>query len=142
MKRYLVPAAIVLQLTVVSATSSAQGDAAASLKSAQLLVPRSIDPRFLPVAKTDSAFNPNVSLRAAVRYAVAVAPQDRQSHRARNALIGGAIGSVVGVAVCTGFSTLMNDSARGGFSTCTVSGNLLFGVGGFAVGAVVGSLVR
>lgn len=60
----------------------------------------------------------------------------------RNAIIGGVIGSAVGIGVCTGISTLTNDSANGGFSTCTVKGNLMFGAGGFAVGALIGAAVR
>lgn len=70
------------------------------------------------------------------------APNRGETNRGRSAVIGGIIGSVAGVVVCTGISSLTNDSADGGFSTCTTKGNLLFATGGFAVGAAVGVVVH
>jgi len=60
-----------------------------------------------------------------------------ERQRARNALIGGAIGAVAGLAACTVISNLVNDDGTG-FSTCTRNGYLLFGGVGFALGVVVG----
>lgn len=58
--------------------------------------------------------------------------------RERHALIGGAIGAVVGVAACTAISTLVDDSADGGLSACPLDTYLLFGVAGFGLGSAVG----
>lgn len=82
--------------------------------------------------------------RLSVRLAPKIfpAPQTTDAHRTRNAVIGGVIGSVVGIGVCTGISSLMNDSAKGGFSTCTTKGNLAFAAGGFVAGALVGAAIR
>ena len=55
----------------------------------------------------------------------------------RRALIGGAIGAVAGVAMCTAISNLVKDQATG-FSTCTGDGYLLFGSAGFVLGFAVG----
>ena len=59
-------------------------------------------------------------------------------NRTRQALLGGAIGAAAGVVICTAFSTLINDSARGGLSFCPLDTNLLFGGAGFVLGAVIG----
>jgi hypothetical protein len=59
-------------------------------------------------------------------------------NRTRQALLGGVIGAAAGVAVCTVFSTLINDSAKGGLSFCPLDTNLLFGGAGFVLGAVIG----
>jgi uncharacterized BrkB/YihY/UPF0761 family membrane protein len=59
-------------------------------------------------------------------------------NRTRQALLGGVIGAVAGVAVCTAFSTLIDDSAKGGLSFCPLDTNLLFGGAGFVLGAVIG----
>lgn len=96
------------------------------------------DPRLTAATRIDSgSAGRTVSFRTTVP-----APHGAASHRTRTVLIGGMIGSVVGIGVCTGISSLMNDSAKGGFSTCTAKGNIAFGVGGFAVGAVIGAVVR
>jgi len=58
--------------------------------------------------------------------------------RTRNALLGGAIGAAAGLVVCTAFSSLINDSAEGGLSFCPLDSNLLFGGGGFVLGAAIG----
>jgi hypothetical protein len=58
--------------------------------------------------------------------------------RKRHALIGGAIGAVVGLAVCTAISTLADDSADGGLSTCPLDTYLLFGAAGFGLGFAIG----
>jgi hypothetical protein len=68
---------------------------------------------------------------------VAAAPRNRT----RRALVGGAIGAVVGVASCTVISTLADDSADGGISFCPLDTNLLMGGGGFLLGAAVGWLL-
>jgi len=68
---------------------------------------------------------------------IAAAPRNRT----RRALIGGAIGAVVGVASCTVISTLADDSADGGVSFCPLDTNLLMGAGGFLLGAAVGWLL-
>ncbi len=65
-----------------------------------------------------------------------LAPGER--NRTRQALIGGAIGAAAGLVVCTAFSTLIDDSARGGLSFCPLDTNLLFIGGGFVLGAVIG----
>jgi hypothetical protein len=51
--------------------------------------------------------------------------------------VGGLIGAVGGVVVCTVISNLADDSADG-FSTCTLKGYLLTGAAGFALGFAVG----
>jgi hypothetical protein len=56
----------------------------------------------------------------------------------RQALLGGVIGAAAGVVVCTAFSTLINDSAKGGLSFCPLDTNLLFGGAGFVLGAAIG----
>jgi ABC-type amino acid transport substrate-binding protein len=58
--------------------------------------------------------------------------------RKRHALIGGAIGAALGLAVCTVISTLADDSADGGLSTCPVDTYLLFGAAGFGLGFAIG----
>ena len=57
--------------------------------------------------------------------------------RGRNALIGGAIGTVAGLAFCTVVSNLVNDPGSG-FSTCTLNGYLLTGGIGLAAGVLIG----
>ena len=59
-------------------------------------------------------------------------------NRTRQALLGGVIGAAAGVVVCTAFSTLIDDSAKGGLSFCPLDTNLLFGGAGFLLGAVIG----
>jgi hypothetical protein len=59
-------------------------------------------------------------------------------NRKRHALIGGAIGALTGVAFCTVISTLADDSADGGLSTCPLDSYLLFAAGGFALGFTIG----
>ena len=63
------------------------------------------------------------------------------SNRGAHALIGGFIGSAAGVVVCTAISNLAKDQGTG-FSTCTSSGYLGFGLGGFVVGGLVGFAVK
>jgi hypothetical protein len=58
--------------------------------------------------------------------------------RARHGLIGGAIGVLAAVAFCTTISTLANDSAEGGLSTCPIDTYLLLGAAGFAAGFAIG----
>jgi hypothetical protein len=60
--------------------------------------------------------------------------------RGRSALIGGAIGTVAGLAFCTVVSNLVNDPGSG-FSTCTLNGYLLTGGLGLAAGFVMGLIV-
>jgi hypothetical protein len=64
---------------------------------------------------------------------VAASP-DRKHH----ALIGGAIGVVASVALCTAISTLADDSADGGLSACPLDTYLLFGAAGFGLGFAIG----
>lgn len=66
---------------------------------------------------------------------------DPPRHRPRNTLLGGVIGASAGLVTCTIISNLVKDSGTG-FSTCTTSGYLGFGLGGFAVGAVIGWLLK
>jgi hypothetical protein len=73
--------------------------------------------------------------RPSLRLARAVRPD-----RTRRALIGGAIGATAGVVFCTAVSTLSNDSANGGLSTCPVDSYLLIGGAGFIVGFAIGWL--
>jgi len=62
-------------------------------------------------------------------------------NRKRQAIIGGAIGAAVGVLACTTVSTLANDSAEGGLSSCPFDSYLLIAGGGFLVGAVIGWVI-
>jgi hypothetical protein len=68
-------------------------------------------------------------------------PPDSQggSNRLTRGVIGGLIGAMAGVAVCTLFSNAFFNEG-GGFSTCTTKGNLMFAGGGLAVGFAVGWL--
>ena len=59
-------------------------------------------------------------------------------NRTRQAVLGGVIGAAAGVLVCTAFSTLIDDSVRGGLSFCPLDTNLLFGGAGFVLGAAIG----
>jgi hypothetical protein len=72
--------------------------------------------------------------RVPVTTGIAAGPR----HRERNALIGGAIGAVTGVAFCTVISTLANDSADGGVSFCPADSNILLGSAGFVLGFAIG----
>ena len=65
----------------------------------------------------------------------------RQRSRGSYALIGGLIGSAAGIVVCTAISNVVKDEGTG-FSTCTTSGYVGFAAGGFAVGALVGYLIK
>lgn len=85
------------------------------------------------------SWQPETSLDAQVR-ASAVHPITRSSQERRHAVVGGLIGAVGGVAVCTIISNLADDSA-GGFSTCTLKGYLLTGAAGFVLGFAVGWLI-
>jgi hypothetical protein len=78
----------------------------------------------------DSSSKPNVGRLVAVS-------RDRKGQ----ALLGGAIGAAAGVVFCTAMSTLINDSAEGGLSFCPLDSYLLFGGGGFVLGAVIGWLI-
>lgn len=62
------------------------------------------------------------------------------SRRGRRALIGGVIGTVAGLAVCTVISNLTDEGAEG-VSTCTWKGYLLTGGIGFGVGFAAGWLL-
>lgn len=62
------------------------------------------------------------------------------SHRGRNALIGGLIGGAVGIVTCTVISNISKDPGTG-FSTCTAKGYLGLGLGGAALGALIGALL-
>ncbi len=66
--------------------------------------------------------------------------QTQAHHRGRHALVGGLIGGAVGIVTCTVISNLINDPGTG-FSTCTAKGYAGFGLGGAALGALVGSLL-
>ncbi len=59
------------------------------------------------------------------------------SRRSRNPLIGGAIGTIAGLAFCTAFSNLVKDAGTG-FSTCTLKGYVLTGGIGFTLGFLIG----
>ena len=61
--------------------------------------------------------------------------------RLRRALIGGAIGAATGVITCTVISNLVKDSDSG-LTTCDTKAYIAFGGGGFALGAVLGWLIR
>jgi hypothetical protein len=61
----------------------------------------------------------------------------RSKDRVGNALLGGTIGAVAGVAFCTVVSNIVKDEGTG-FSTCTTSGYLLTGGIGFGLGFIVG----
>ena len=62
------------------------------------------------------------------------------TRRGRRALVGGAIGAVAGLAVCTVISNMTDEGAKG-FSTCTWKGYLLTGGIGFGVGFAAGWLL-
>jgi hypothetical protein len=61
--------------------------------------------------------------------------------KAYGALIGGAIGAATGVITCTVISNLVKDSDSG-LTTCDTKAYIAFGGGGFALGAVLGWLIR
>lgn len=63
--------------------------------------------------------------------------RDRESH----AIIGGLIGGVVGLVACTAISNLVKDPGSG-ITTCTAKGYAVFGLGGVALGAIIGSRIR
>lgn len=60
-----------------------------------------------------------------------------QPHRARHAVIGGLIGGAAGILACTAISNIANDPGSG-FSTCDAKAYIGFGLGGAAVGALIG----
>ncbi len=62
-------------------------------------------------------------------------------NRAGHAVLGGLIGGAAGIVVCTAISNLVKDSGTG-FSTCTTSGYVSLGLGGAALGAVIGALIK
>lgn len=55
-------------------------------------------------------------------------------------IVGAVLGAVAGLITCTAISNISED--EGGFHTCTAKGNVLFGVGGAALGALVAHLTR
>lgn len=59
----------------------------------------------------------------------------------RNALVGGLIGGATGVIACTVISNIVNDSGTG-FSTCDTMAYVGFGLGGAAIGATIGFVLR
>ena len=65
----------------------------------------------------------------------------RRLDRTGNVVVGGVIGAVTGIVACTVISNIANDPGTG-FSTCTETGYLAFGLGGFAVGALVGAAIK
>ncbi len=65
-------------------------------------------------------------------------PAPGSRNRTRHALVGGAIGAAAAVVLCTAFSTLIDDSAKGGVSFCPLDTNLLMGSAGFVLGAAIG----
>ncbi|MEO7359547.1 MAG: hypothetical protein ABI120_04415 [Gemmatimonadaceae bacterium] len=69
-------------------------------------------------------------------------PDAGESHRGRHAIIGGVLGTVVGLGACTAISNLMDDSTQRRVSTCTATGNLIFGAGGMVVGALIGAVIK
>ena len=78
-----------------------------------------------------------------VTYTPITLPRDsvtpHRTHRARHALIGGALGSIVGVAACyyvVGFGSDTGDTAA-----CRPLGRVMFALGGFGVGALIGALI-
>ena len=89
-------------------------------------------PGAAPVRIFESWEPAGMARAAAHRPALVIEPKDRVG----NALLGGAIGTVAGVAFCTAFSNLVNEGT--GFSTCTTRGYLLTGGVGLALGLLVG----
>jgi hypothetical protein len=65
----------------------------------------------------------------------------QRRNRTGQVLLGGAIGAATGIVVCTVISNLVKDPGTG-FSTCTTKGNLGFALGGAALGALLGWLIR
>jgi hypothetical protein len=65
----------------------------------------------------------------------------RQRDRVGHAVVGGVIGGLAGLLVCTGISNLVKDEGTG-FSTCTTSGYVALGLGGIVVGAGIGALIK
>jgi hypothetical protein len=63
-----------------------------------------------------------------------------QDHTVRNVILGGVIGGAVGILTCTAIGNYI-ESEGSGIGTCTWKGNLAFGLGGVAAGAIVGWLV-
>ncbi len=61
-------------------------------------------------------------------------------NRGRNALIGALISGATGIITCTVISNIMKDPGTG-FSTCATSGYVGLGLGGAALGALIGALL-
>jgi hypothetical protein len=55
-------------------------------------------------------------------------------------IIGGVVGAVAGLVACTAISNIIEE--EGGFHTCTAKGNVLFGLGGAAVGVLAANATR
>ncbi|MEP6766108.1 MAG: hypothetical protein ABJB66_17470 [Gemmatimonadaceae bacterium] len=91
----------------------------------------------LPIHSDSSAAKPKQMFDRMLPF-----PQVGESHRGRNVIIGGVLGAVAGLGVCTVISNVMDDSTKSRVATCTATGNLIFGAGGFAVGALVGAAIK
>ncbi len=92
-------------------------------------------PPFHPGHDNRATFTPKFSLTE--RLSIEADP----NHKGRYVLIGGLIGAATGIAACTVISNLAKDPGTG-FSTCDAKAYLGFGVGGFAVGALIGLLIK
>lgn len=70
-----------------------------------------------------------------------VAISSARNHRVRNAVIGGLIGAATGVIACTVISNIANDPGTG-TSTCDTKAYIGFALGGAALGALIGAVIK
>lgn len=145
MQQKLKVLAIVMMSVSGAQSVLAQTDTPATDSVATRSLPSSIEKTF---RNSDERLLAPLSL-AAMRYTSTRTPnlnvplrQEAKSHRGRNAAIGGILGAALGIGVCTGISNIMDDSAKSRVSTCTVGGNLIFGVAGAGVGALIGAAIK
>ena len=64
-------------------------------------------------------------------------PAPAQGPSVERVLLGGLIGAAAGALLCTVISNISDEAANERFTTCTAGGYLLFGGGGFAIGALI-----
>ena len=68
-------------------------------------------------------------------------PPAPRNHRVRNVVLGGLIGAATGVIACTAISNIVNDPGTG-TSTCDTKAYIGFALGGAALGALIGALIK
>ena len=134
MLRFMRYAFATLLVLAVPATLSSQSPTPSRTPRAGSLRPNALSlsarPTPAPFGTDSSSLNSRLGLSRAL-----------EQGRAGKVVLGGLIGGAAGIVVCTAISNLVKDSGTG-FSTCTTSGYLGFALGGAAVGATVGALIK